>query len=246
MKTRKYFTLVELLVVAGIIALLAGLILPAVIGGAQQGRITQAKSDMNSIQMALSQMDQTYNRILKLESGGASAKFLKPTDAITSVEQSLDSALTTDIKTTKFIVLGPKDNKHNLISGDKKFSSDREDAYNAFIAELTLTGGTGTYKQNLRKIKFLEPNKNFDPSKNYYDADNLPHLWRDPWGNPYAIMINIDGTDRLVKPDTPSTGKYIMTKTAVYSRGPNGEDNQGKNANEGGDKLDDDIATWHK
>ena len=246
MKTRKYFTLVELLVVAGIIALLAGLILPAVIGGAQQGRITQAKSDMNSIQMALSQMDQTYNRILKLESGGASAKFLKPTDAITSVEQSSDSALTTDIKTTKFIVLGPKDNKHNLISGDKKFSSDREDAYNAFIAELTLTGGTGTYKQNLRKIKFLEPNKNFDPSKNYYDADNLPHLWRDPWGNPYTIMINIDGTDRVVKPDVPSSGKYIMGKTAVYSRGPNGEDNQGKNANEGGEKLDDDIATWHK
>ena len=69
MKTRKCFTLVELLVVAGIIALLAGLILPAVIGGAQQGRITQAKSDMNAIQMALSQMDQTYNRILKLESG---------------------------------------------------------------------------------------------------------------------------------------------------------------------------------
>ena len=249
MKTGKYFTLVELLVVVGIIALLAGLILPAVVGGAQQGRITQAKSDMNAIQMALAQMDQTYDRILKLETSGTDAgkaKFIKPSSAIDPLEQSLDSHLSTTVKTTKFIVLGPKDNKHNLISGDKKFSSDREDAYNAFIAELTLTGGTGTYKQNLRKIKFLEPNKNFDPSKNYYDADNLPHLWRDPWGNPYAIMINIDGTDRVVKPDVPANGKFIMSKTAVYSRGPNGEDNKGRNANEGGDKLDDDIATWHK
>ena len=249
MKTRKYFTLVELLVVAGIIALLAGLILPAVIGGAQQGRITQAKSDMNAIQMALSQMDQTYNRILKLETDGddaGKAKFIKPSSAIPPLQQSTDSTLTTDIKTTKFIALGMEGNKHNLISGDHKFSSNQQTAYDAFIAELTLTGGTGTYKQNLRKIKFLEPNKNFDPSKAYDNDANLPYLWRDPWGNRYTIMINIDGTDRLVKPDTPSTGKYIMGKTAVYSRGPNGEDDQGKNANEGGDKLDDDIATWHK
>jgi hypothetical protein len=37
-----------------------------------------------------------------------------------------------------------------------------------------------------------------------------------------------------------------MGKTAIYSWGPNGENNDGKNAAEGGDKLDDDIATWHK
>ena len=246
MKTRKYFTLVELLVVAGIIALLAGLILPAVIGGAQQGRITQAKSDMNAIQMALAQMDQTYQRILKLESGGTSAKFLKPSDAIDCVEKSADTDLKTDIKTTKFIVLGKEGNKHDLLSGTHKFSSDHEKAYNALIAELTNTGGTGSYKHNIRKIKFLEPNKNFNPAKDYDDPVNLPYLWRDPWGNPYTIMINIDGTDRVVKPDVPSSGKYIMGKTAVYSRGPNGDDNQGKNANEGGEKLDDDIATWHK
>ena len=53
----------------------------------------------------------------------------------------------------------------------------------------------------------------------------------------------------LVKPDVPSNSKYIMSKVAVYSRGPNGEDDKGKNASEGGsnvNKLDDDIATWHK
>ena len=238
MKTRKCFTLVELLVVAGIIALLAGLILPAVIGGAQQGRITQAKSDMNSIQMALAQMDQTYNRILKLESGNTSAKFLKPSTAIASILQ--DEA--GDSLDTRFIVIGKQGNVH----GSTTLSADHEKAYNAFIAELTNTGGSGAYKQNLRKIKFLEPNKNFDPSKDYDDDVNLPHLWRDPWGNPYTIMINIDGTDRVVKPDVPSSGKFIMGKTAVYSRGPNGEDNKGRNASEGGTKLEDDIATWHK
>ncbi len=227
MKTRKCFTLVELLVVAGIIALLAGLILPAVIGGAQQGRITQAKSDMNSIQMAFSQMDQTYHRILKKETDGK-VKFLSG-NAVEPVSHD-DSSLPEPPKTTEIVTVG----KAN------------EDSYNALIAELTVTGGSNTYSQNTRKIKFLEPNKNFDPSKTYDHADNKPYLWRDPWGNPYTVMINTNGTERLIKPDNPSSGKYIMTKTAVYSFGPNGEDNQGKNANEGGGKLDDDIATWHK
>ena len=122
-------------------------------------------------------------------------------------------------------------------------------AYNSLIAELTGTGKCGSnkflkYHHNLRKIKFLDPNTNFDPAIDYNAAANIPYLWRDPWGNPYTIMVNVDGKERLARPDDDE--KFIMGKTAVYSYGPNGEDNQGKNASEGGDKLDDDIATWHK
>ncbi len=241
MKTRKCFTLVELLVVAGIIALLAGLILPAVIGGAQQGRITQAKSDMNAIQMAFSQMDQTYQRVFKKGSDGK-VKFLSY--SVTPVDSGDDSSLSEAPKNTEFVIIGMAGNKHGV--GSTTLAATDENAYNAMIAELTVTGGSNTYTQNTRKTKFLEPNKNFDPSKAYSDDANKPYLWRDPWGNPYTVMVNTNGTERLIKPDNPSSGKYIMTKTADYSRGPNGEDDQGKNASEGGGKLDDDIATWHK
>lgn len=50
---RKCFTLVELLAVIAIIGILAGILIPA-LGGAQlRGKITQAKSDMKTIETAL-------------------------------------------------------------------------------------------------------------------------------------------------------------------------------------------------
>ena len=61
---KRNFTLVELLVVVGIIAILAGLLTPAVIGAQQQGRITQARSDMATILMALKGLDGTYGKMV--------------------------------------------------------------------------------------------------------------------------------------------------------------------------------------
>ena len=58
------FTLVELLVTVGIIAILAGLVIPAVISSQNQGRITQAKSDMNAIKLALKSVETTYGKII--------------------------------------------------------------------------------------------------------------------------------------------------------------------------------------
>ena len=242
---KRYFTLVELLVVVGIVVILAGLVLPAVIGGAQQGRITQAKSDMKAIQMALTQMDQTYSRILKVNaSKNATFKIdASVSKTLTPKKQNAADGVTD----TEFIVVGPAGNKFEYSGVKTTLAADDEAAYDSLIAELTGTWNySGSYAHNTRKVKFLDPNPNFMPDKKYDDNANKPYLWRDPWGNRYTIMISVDGNERLVKPDAPASGKYIMGKVAVYSKGPDGEDSLGKNASEGGTKLDDDIATWHK
>ena len=76
MKQKQTFTLVELLVVIGIIAILAGLVIPAVIKAQMQGRITQAKSDMATILLALKGVESTYNKMVNGDSSfdGKTAK----------------------------------------------------------------------------------------------------------------------------------------------------------------------------
>ena len=215
------FTLVELLIVVGIIAVLAGLVLPAVIGGIQQGRVTQAKSDLAAILMALKGVEGTYGKMFNTTSSALSFN---------------DKAATAPVSGTNFFSI----------------SGNCPDAYNAFIAELTVPGNAKITKLNInkRKIKFLEPKSSFDPSQDYDDAANIPQLWRDPWGNPYVILLNNKGADEIKL----NSNKTIAAKAAGYSIGPNGADNEGCNvdlntcitaSDSNNHKLHDDIATWH-
>lgn len=221
MRQKQTFTLIELLVVIGIIAILAGLVIPAVIRAQQQGRITQAKSDMATILLALKGVESTYNKMVNGDSSfdGKTAK--------------------TDSAFPNCIILG----------GGNDTSVD---AYDCFIAELSVPNQVSNPNINKRKMKFLDPSPKFDPSIDYNATsdeakENRKHLWRDPWGNRYVIIINTQLTDEI--PNPADTNKSLAAKAIVYSYGPNGEDNNAKNIlYDVGSSLDatcDDIASWH-
>ena len=57
----RFFTLVELLTVIAVIAILAGIAVPVVIGMQSKGKETAARADMNAIKLALTQFKADYS-----------------------------------------------------------------------------------------------------------------------------------------------------------------------------------------
>ena len=207
---KRNFTLVELLVVVGIIAILAGLLTPAVIGAQQQGRITQAKSDMATILMALKGLDGTYGKMVFKDSN----KYY-----MGNKEWTTDS-FSGNVKNAKLV--GP---------------SNKDDYY-AFVAELSdpANGKSGfTISVNKRKMKFLDPKPEYNPAVAYDDDTNKPHLWLDPWGNPYVVLVNVDYTDQIVDPT--DNAKLVSGKAIAYSYGPDG-------ASANDDDKKDNVCSW--
>lgn len=57
----RLFTLVELLTVIAVIAILAGIAIPVIVGMQSKGKETSARADMNSIKLALTQFKADYS-----------------------------------------------------------------------------------------------------------------------------------------------------------------------------------------
>ena len=199
---KRNFTLVELLVVIGILAILASLIIPAVIGAKQQGRITQARADMSSLRTAFESMAKDYNGRMAKKDGGS---YDLGGESLT-YNSSNGYA---EIKTP---------------SGSNKVC----DEYCRAIAELadpgnTYFNGTGVKDKllNKRKIKYLDPRPEYDPSKKPTEGNNPDNTWLDPWGNQYRIRIDVDGTETIVDPS--DTSKKRAARIILGSLGPDGE-----------------------
>ena len=191
---KRNFTLVELLVVIGIIAILAGLIIPVVISSKRQGKITQARADMSSIRTAFEQMNKEYGTMAKHDSGSyklGGESFTKNDGDITI----------------------------GSFSGNK-YDSSAKTKYCKVIAELCVPEKI-TPSLNKKNLKLLDPKPEYDASKGPTEGDNENHTWLDPWGNPYMIRINVDSSETVADPS--KSGKKLSRRIILWSLGPDGK-----------------------
>jgi prepilin-type N-terminal cleavage/methylation domain-containing protein len=141
MKTKKKFTLIELLVVIGIIAILAGLLLPAVNKIKTMARKTQAKAQIKALEIAIKTYESTYG-VLPW-GGGADIEWQ---DLKTTTEATGESSGNDDDEYDTLLQILTQVN----ISGAECDADNMKTAGNS------------------RQIKFLDTPKNFE-TKSYVD-----------------------------------------------------------------------------
>jgi prepilin-type N-terminal cleavage/methylation domain-containing protein len=225
---RRAFTLIELLVVIAIIGILAGLLLPALAAARGKAKVAKAKTEIVNLAAALKHYESDYSRYAASPDAEAAAANPAGTGDFTWGDGTIQSP-----------------------------------GYNANNSELMyiLLNAMDRAPQPLRdKIKGRNPRKN-----TYIDAKMVngigsgistdDYVYRDPWGNPYIITVDLDGNDKCIdafygdkggKGLTPSgnkTGKFESNSPImVWSKGPDGQASPTLDAGVGVNK--DNILGW--
>lgn len=179
MKQRTPFTLIELLTVVAIIAILAGILLPAVGTAKQRAKITRARAQAKALQLAIRMYETEYGFLPVAGSG--------------------DTVLT-------------------------------DTQYTNLIKDLSCADSANVRK-NPRGIVFLE-------------VQNNTGQYSDPWNLRFSVVLDLGYDGQIADDATNGPWEDVTNAIAIWSWGPNGANNLGRDAAQGSSY--DDIATWNE
>lgn len=189
----RYFTLVELLTVIAVIAILAGIAIPVVVGMQSKGRETSARADMNAIKMALTQFKSDYS--------------VWP-------QVSPDATLT---GSGDLLIETPFAPASSLAKSEEAYDNLTE-ALTWNKVDSTSPATPDSTFGNLKKRRYLDPPAKTVETKNpktgYYKLD--------PWGRRYNIALDWNYNGKIDLSTTNTFGgesSAIIGQILVYSYG---------------------------
>lgn len=206
---QKKFTLVELLVVIGIIMILAMIAFPAISSVRKKMQITKAKSDIASITAALQQVQSTYSNFRNLLSIHTTTQWDNRHGLIN------DRVNTNNVPTKEW----REQNANNDPSADYVL------LLREFIDPMhTATGSARNPQFNHRGIRMLDKRKHKDDTAPNSHGVTEYLGWLDPWGSEYVIYIDHDYDGEITMQGGSGSNVTVTKPFFVYSIGPNMQD----------------------
>lgn len=189
----KCYTLVEILMVVGIIAILVGLAIPVLNSARATAKLNKAAAECNSIALAIKNFESEYgqmpNPTASAWGSGTNAFYMGQTPKSNKMEW--DGSNTEKYYKTFFTM---------MIGYKYDDATDTPDSGNS----------DNGWNNNAKKIKFLDPTSDYANNKGYLD----------PWGKPYSIVYRLDGeiknTFNLYNNSSVEEIK-LLTPVAVYT-----------------------------
>ena len=251
------FTLVELLVVIGIIAILAGMILPALSKAKDSAKKAQAKSEMQNISGAVRTYEAEYSRY-PIPSQ-ITQQLKTPDYTFGTLHMSGNSAKR---------LTNPKGEILPSIATPGRVQVSNAELVAILRAQEQFRNGSSTlnsrHKMNPKKISFLNAKDVTSTTQGGVGTDGV---FRDPWGSPYIVTVDANydgktidafyGLSDVSKPIAIKSNEGLMglsrgvngfyqanSSVLVWSLGPDGDcvvDKKIK-ANQGVNK--DNILSW--